>query len=548
MEQSPRSFRRGLRGLTSYLVGLLAVLVSLYLALVVASPDRILLPAPGGHIESRRAGQSGFGLVASRSRTSNRLPNIVYILADDLGLGDVRSYTANSPVRTPGIDRIASAGMLFTNGHSPSAVCSPTRYGILTGEYAWRTKGGLVRRYEPALIASGTRTVASLLNENGYRTAAFGKWHLGLNWQTTDGQPVESNGENVDLSLPFSGGPVDHGFDTYFGDDVINLPPLTWIEDKRALNISYDPVGVMPTITARAVDFIDAQAQTAEPFFLYMAFTAPHLPILPPDFITEGETDYERFIATVDWSVGQMLDALERQHIDHHTMVVFASDNGVAKRITTSPDISPGFVDGTPLRGGKGDIFEGGHRIPLLVRWDPHVAPGSVSNQYVELNDFYATVADILGVALSDGEATDSRSMLSALKGNTVRQIRRVGINHSQWGVFAIRQFDTEDVEWKLVLGDGSGGMTTQPHGDPFELFSDIGNRFHRLQLYNLTADVGETMNLVDKGGTEEMRTRALELQSLLREYTIYGRSTPSPSTKGAKTDRPRRSQGGGFS
>ncbi len=303
---------------------------------------------------------------ASTAAAQNR-PNIVYILADDMGLGDVRSFTANSPVDTPNLSRIANGGMSFTNAHSPSAACSPTRYGVLTGQYAWRTrlKSGVVKSHERALIAPDRTTVADMLQQQGYSTAAFGKWHLGMNWQTTDGQAPALDGSNVDYSQPFTGGPTDHGFDSYFGDDIINNAPFTFIKDSQTVGIpsipfgnglktpGYEQVDSLPAYTQRAVQYINDQASAADPFFMFMALTAPHAPIVPPDFIPNVGTNYERFIATVDWSVGQVLDALEAQGIGAQTMFVFASDNGMSERFSTSPGISRGYVNGTLLRGQR---------------------------------------------------------------------------------------------------------------------------------------------------------------------------------------------------
>ncbi len=456
------------------------------------------------------------------------------------------SYTANSPVDTPNIDQIASRGIRFTNAHSPSAVCSPTRYGILTGRYSWRTrlKSGVVQSYESALIDDSRTTVAELLQENGYATAAFGKWHLGMNWVTTDGAAPHPFGTNVDHSQPFTGGPVDHGFDTYFGDGTINFPPYAYVENNQVQGTlsetfgggpggnrfgpkspDYEQIDSLPAVTNRTVQYINDKAQEEEPFFVYMPLSAPHSPIVPPAFIPNTGTDYDRFILTVDWAVGQVLDALETNGIDDETIIFFASDNGVAKLFSTSDNISPGFVDGTPLRGQKTDIFEAGHRIPFVVRWDGHVQPGSTSDEYVELNDLYATLAQVIKQPLSPTLAPDSNSILPLLEGEAFDSpLREAGVNHSNKGTFAIRQIDDQGNEWKLTFNAGSGGLST-PEGtniDPNAVITD----FSILQLYNLATDVGEQTNLLADGVSAAEQQRVLDLQALLQRYMVDGQST----------------------
>ncbi len=478
---------------------------------------------------------------ASTAAAQNR-PNIVYILADDMGLGDVRSFTANSPVDTPNLSRIANGGMSFTNAHSPSAVCSPTRYGVLTGQYAWRTrlKSDVVKSHERALIAPDRTTVADMLQQQGYSTAAFGKWHLGMNWQTTNGQAPALDGRNVDYSQPFTGGPTDHGFDSYFGDDIINNAPFTFIKDSQTVGIpsipfgnglktpGYEQVDSLPAYTQRAVQYINDQASAADPFFMFMALTAPHAPIVPPDFIANVGTNYERFIATVDWSVGQVLDALEAQGIGAQTMIVFASDNGMRERLSTSPGISRGYVNGIGLRGQKGDIWEAGHRIPLMVRWDGHVQSGWMSDEYVELNDFYATVADILDVSVPSTAAEDSYSILPVLRGETLIQpLREAGVNHSINGTFAVRHVDDQGTEWKLIFNSGSGGFSG-PTGFQVDPTQPIAN-YAALQLYDMSNDPGEQANLLSGGGTPQAQAKADELQGVLTQYIASGRSTPGP-------------------
>ena len=480
-------------------------------------------------------------------------PNIIYILADDMGRGDVRCYTnketapVNSPVVTPNIDSIAAAGMRFTNAHSPSAVCSPTRYGILTGRYAWRSrlKRGVVKAYERALIENGRSTVGNLLQDHGYDTAAIGKWHLGMNWQDANGRHTQ-NGRQVDFQKPILEGPTDRGFGIYYGDDIINWGPFRWIQNDRALDVKqhpHIPVEVMPTIAQKSVEYINAQAKSGKPFFLYMPLTAPHAPIVPMKSTPELEriydygslTKYEQFIATVDWTVGEVLKALASQGIRDKTMIVFAADNGVSKNFASSDDISPGYLDGKPLRGQKADIWEGGHRIPLIFEWQGRVQAGSTSDEYVELNDFYATVADLLGVELADDVAEDSYSILPVLAGKTHSSpLREAGVNHSLNGKFAVRQIDDQGNEWKLIFGSGSGGFSS-PKGANIDPQADLSD-LSQLRLYNLTRDPGEQNSLLSGDNARDAQAKARELHAILQRYIESGRSTPQRSQSTRQT------------
>jgi arylsulfatase A len=476
-------------------------------------------------------------------------PNVVFILADDMGLGDVRCYTnteiapVDSPVATPNIDSIAAAGMRLTNAHSPSAVCSPTRYGVLTGRYAWRSrlKKGVVRAYERALIEPGRSTVGSLFQGAGYHTAAIGKWHLGMNWQDAKGKQTQ-NKKQVDHNKPILEGPVARGCDYYYGDDIINWGPFRWIENDRALDPKQQPhvpVEVMPTIARKSVAYITQHAASDKPFFLYVPLTAPHAPIVPMKPTPELETTYgygtlkkyEQFIATVDWTVGQVLKALESSGVRDKTLIVFTADNGVSKNFASLDNISPGYLNGQALRGQKADIWEGGHRIPLLVEWKGQVAAGSTSKEYVELVDFYATMADLLSAEIAADAAEDSYSLLPVLRGKTLdKPLREAGVNHSLNGKFAIRQFDQAGNEWKLIFGYGSGGFSSPkgPNIAPTAKVADLS----QLRLYNLTSDPGEKMPLLAEGAAPAMQAKARDLHTLLKRYVASGRSAPRQQAK----------------
>ena len=435
---------------------------------------------------------------------SEALPNIVLILADDMGLGDVGAYNAASKIPTPGIDTLAGAGIRFTDAHSPSAVCTPTRYALLTGRYSWRTsmKNGVLKGYSPLLIDPARSTIASMLRDRGYVTAAIGKWHLGL-----------GTAEVTDYSKPLSPGPNDVGFDYFFGIPAsLDMPPYTYVENDR-IYTSFDgdevddsgrrrdggggywragPIardftfeGVLPEFTKRSVAYIRERARSddGKPFFLYVPLNAPHTPHMPlPEFIgTSGAGYYGDFTVQVDNTVGQIMDALEETGVSEQTIFVFATDNGGR---WVPEDIEKwSHSSNLHYRGQKADVFEGGHRVPLIVSWPGHITPDTESPYITTFTDLYATFAEVAGVQPGPNDGVDSESILPVLLGQD-HAPRSPIVNHSARGMFAIR-----DGDWKLIEGLGSGGFTKpavieQVEGGPAG------------QLYNLADDPSETTNL----------------------------------------------------
>jgi arylsulfatase A len=515
------------------------------------------------------------------------LPNIVYILADDMGLGDVRSYTANSPVNTPNIDRIANAGMRFNDAHSSDGVCTPSRYSLLTGQYAWRGAilAGVAQPYQSALIQPARLTVAEMLQQSGYSTGMFGKWHVGETWVTTNGQAAATNGSNVDHTQPFTGGPVNNGFDTYFG--IAGSPsegPYSFLRDNRvvgpdlvtpcsaaspgscptgqvqgnpsnSINLpgpispGFDISNNVPIINSQAVSYISQKANQANPFFMYYPLTAPHVPIDAPSFavgqsgVTGAKQAYGDFIWTVDWAVGQVLDALEDPNHDgnksdsilNNTIVVFAADNGADTGASFSTSV--GNINGVQMRGYKGSIYEGGHRVPLVVQWNGHVPAGTSNDHYVDLTDFMATTASIVNYNLPSNAAEDSVNILPELTGSGTAAVRKTGITHSYWGDFSIRQTDEAGNQWQMLFSSGSGGFDDSQSSkfSPTNVITD----FTKVQLYNLTTDPGETTNLLAGGGTLAMQQKSLQLQGLLQDRILATRSTnipPKSSVNGTST------------
>ncbi|HLO82349.1 MAG TPA: arylsulfatase, partial [Chitinophagaceae bacterium] len=441
-------------------------------------------------------------------------PNIIYILADDLGYGDLSCYNAASKIKTPVIDALASEGMRFTDAHSGSSVCSPTRYGILTGRYAWRTRmqEGVLWSYDDPLIPNNRLTVAGFLKSEGYSTAVVGKWHLGLRFQVAGNRLQERvSADNVDLLAPLQAGPTSIGFDYFYGiTSSLDIPPYVWIENDKATATSIDtieerklpgfwrrgPVGndfkheeVLPKIIDKSTAFIQEQAAAKKPFFLYIPLTAPHTPILPtPEYAgRSGTTEYGDFTIMTDQLVKRVLDAVKIAGIENNTIIILTSDNGCAPYAGIDALAAMGHQVSGPFRGAKADIWEGGHRIPFIAKWPGKIAPGSSSSKTICLTDLFATLADMLGKTLPDSVAEDSYSILPLM-------LRKDGfarpstIHHSVFGHFAIRKDN-----WKLIFAAGSGGWASPNEKKAAEL------KLPPIQLYDLDTDPGEKINLAFK-------------------------------------------------
>lgn len=453
-----------------------------------------------------------------------RPPNVVYILADDLGWGDLGCYNRDSAIPTPHADRLAREGIRFTDMHSPSSVCTPTRYGILTGRYAWRTRleRGVLWGYSPNLIEPGRMTVASLLRQHGYRTAAIGKWHLGL-----------GEHEKTDYSRPLRPGPLDHGFEYFFGIPAsLDMDPYLWVENDRAVEapthriegrnqprgVFWRPGAIAPsfrleevlsTLTGRAVRYIRAQSPE-RPFFLYVALTSPHTPWLPgPAFRGKSKAgDYGDFVAETDDALGRILQALDETGLGKETLVIFTSDNGA--HWTPEDKARYAHRANAGWRGMKADIWEAGHRVPFLARWPGRIPAGTTSDYLGCLTDLAATLAELLGVELPPEAAEDSFSMLGALLARKDVGPRPPVVLHSSEGMFAIREGP-----WKLIRGLGSGGFSEPRLVEP-KPGEPAG------QLYHLGRDPGETVNLYMKH--PEIVAR---LETLLEDGRRKGRSRP---------------------
>lgn len=469
-----------------------------------------------------------FGLAAAsslRSRASaasNALerpgsrPNILFILADDLGYGDVQAYAPASRIPTPHLNRLAAEGMRFTDAHSGSAVCTPTRYGLITGRYAWRTRlksGVLFPPKDEPLIEPDRLTVARLLKEQGYHTVCLGKWHLGIEWGRNPA------GE-VDFDQPTRFGPTDVGFDAFFGIaaslDMVpygfyrNRDPVAAFTDTQPAQgfpryirqgpkaAEFDPATVLDRLGDEAIDCLRRQAHADNPLFLYLALTAPHKPVWPAARF-RGATElgpYGDFVHQTDATVGRVLGAIDVAGLRENTLVIFSSDNG--SYMYRWPEDQADHVENPAVqgfwpsrhqangiwRGTKADIWEAGHRVPFLVRWPGEVRPGSRCDTTICLVDFLATCAEIVGLPLPDDAGEDSYSLLPLLRGHQPPRPRAPVVNHSGNGMFALR-----DGRWKMVFGNGSGGRE-KPAGRPFQ---------QPYALFDLARDPGETDNVLDQ-------------------------------------------------
>lgn len=478
-------------------------------------------------------------------------PNIILILCDDLGYGDVKCLNPDGKIATPQMDRMAKEGMMFTDAHSSSAVCTPTRYGIMTGRYNWRSRlqRGVLGGLSPRLIEPGRLTVASHLQNNGYFTACLGKWHLGMDWAKRDGKEVSNlavetseQAGNVDFSKAIANGPNSVGFDYYFGISAsLDMMPYTFIENDRVAALpdlsavkfpmmtgheggftrtgpgakGFDAVNVLPSLAKKAVEVIEQRASDAKkgkPFFIYMPLNAPHTPINPsPEWLGKsGINPYADFVMETDWAIGEVLRALSENGLTKDTLVIVTSDNGCSPAVKFEELAKFGHNPNYHFRGNKADIYDGGHHIPFIAQWPTVVQAGTKYESYVCLTDFMATVADIIGATLPVNAAEDSVSLLPALSGKTTAPLREAIVHHSITGAFSIRQGN-----WKLELCPGSAGWSDPKPGKEA---ADAP----RIQLYDLANDIGEKINV--QAQHPDIVTR---LTKLLEKYAADGRSTP---------------------
>lgn len=468
------------------------------------------------------------------AQTNAQRPNIIIILADDLGYGDVQSFNPQSKIPTPNLDKLARQGMRFTDSHSPSSVCTPTRYALLTGRYPWRSrlKSGVLAPLGKPLIEEGRLTLPEMLKAQGYATAIFGKWHLGWDWATTDGKTaaITPNGlSNVDFTKPVANGPLKRGFDYYYGVDLPNFPPYVFIENDRTLGTptetiptnnpdinrkgpmmkDWDPVKILPAITDHAVRYVEERAKASQPFFLYFALTSPHYPVVPsPEFVGKSKAGvYGDFVVQTDAAVGAVMDALQRAGADKNTLIIFTSDNGAE----VASEVAVGAYDRinqsqhasmANWRGVKRDAWEGGHRVPFIARWTGKIPAGKTNPSLIGHLDLMASIAALTGAQLPSEAAPDSYNQLPALLKNQITKRSEI-VHHQINGDLALRQGD-----WVFIDSKTCGDGNKEPEW--FRQARGLHNCVGAGALYNLRTDPAQAKNLYE---LQPDKTRAMKSQ-----------------------------------
>lgn len=462
-----------------------------------------------------------------------KLPNIVFILVDDMGYGDVSALNEHSKIKTTNIDRLANSGAVFTDAHASSSVSTPSRYSLLTGRYNWRTtlKRGVYNGYSKPLIPPERTTIASMLKRINYNTACIGKWHLGWEWDN-----IDKGTDSVNFSKPVKGGPICLGFDYFYGISAsLDMPPYVYVENDKptafpnritegkgyklwrlgptAPDFKHD--GVLINFISRAEKYIAQKSKDKNPFFLYLPLSAPHTPILPSAEFQgkSGLNPYGDFVLMVDVMIGRIIATIDKAGISENTIIVFISDNGCSPTVNTTELEAKGHYPSYIYRGYKADLYDGGHRIPCIVNWPSRINPHKVS-QTICLTDFMATIANITGYKLRDNEGEDSFNLLPLLLNlNTPHTMREATVHHSINGSFTIRKGD-----WKLLLSPDSGGWS-YPRPDKDQA---IISTLPKIQLYNLKRDASEKNNVYS-----EYPEIVKELKAILISYIKNGRSTP---------------------
>ena len=476
-------------------------------------------------------------LVSMTPAWADRLPNIVILYADDMGFGDLGANNATSKIPTPHLDKLAASGMRFTDGHSSSGICSPSRYAMLTGRAHWRDFHGIVDSFGKPSFQPNQLTMADMLRKKGYATAAIGKWHLGWNWGALrkPGTPAHSHHYmDFDWSKRIPGGPLDRGFDYYFGDDVINFPPYAWIENDKMVKApdtmldektwkkikegrwecrpgpmvtGWDPYENLPTLTQKSVDYVLSRKDKDQPFFLYAPFPSPHAPIIPADEY-DGKSQagaYGDYVTQTDAACGRILEALESIGQTKNTMVVFSADNGPENYATERKEK---FQHGSsePLRGLKRHIYEGGHRVPTIISWPSMIKPG-VSDSLFAQTDLMATFAAITNFELPDNAAQDSYNFLPYLRVESQQGPRTAMVHNTHPNAYAVR-----DGDWVLVHAIPSQAKGVKKGKE----------KTGHLELYHLKEDIGQTHDLA-----AQHPERVKALQGLLDQIYSQGYSSP---------------------
>ncbi len=486
-------------------------------------------------------------LAAEKPAKQAQRPNILILYADDLGYGDLKCYNPKEgKIPTPNLDALAAGGMRFTDAHSSSGICTPSRYALLTGRYHWRDFHGISESFGASVFKPGQGTIPRMLGKNGYTTACIGKWHLGWNWNAIrrPGKEYEQSiqPDAFDWSRPVPGGPLDQGFQTYFGDDVINFPPYAWIENDRLIKApdammdagkwkpikegawecrpgpmvsGWDPYQVLPALCQRGMAFIRGQKSSTKPFFLYFSFPSPHAPIVPADAFDgkSGAGPYGDYVVQTDWVCGQLLKALDEAGLSENTIVIFSADNG-PEGYAYARDLKYNHWSSNPLRGVKRDIYDGGHRIPLILKWPGVAKPGHVCKALISQVDLMATFASVLQIKLSNQEAEDSFDLMPLLR-DEVESVRNSHVHNTFAGKYAVRMG-----EWTLINAENGYVKKGRPDWEKRHGYPAVEDQ--KVQLYKIDDDIGQRHNLAaDNPG------KVKEMQAFLEKIRTQGHSAP---------------------
>jgi len=472
-------------------------------------------------------------------------PNVVILLADDMGYGDLGANNPKSKIPTPNLDKLAAEGTRFTDGHSSSGICTPSRYSLLTGCHHWRDFHDIAQAFGPSVFRKDQLTLPQMLREKGYATACIGKWHLGWNWDAIrkPGTPPKSiQAGDFDWSKAIPDGPTAHGFDTYFGDDVINFPPYTWIKDDKVVDVpdtmlsavlhgspkegtwecrpgpafsGWDFHQDLPTLTRHAVDYIRSRKGKEQPFFLYLPFPSPHAPIIPTAEF-EGKSKagpFGDYVVQTDDSCGCVFAALKEAGLDGNTIVVFSADNG-PEIFAYARDEKFDHWSSEPFRGLKQDNYEGGHHVPFVIKWPGVTKPGTVSGALISHLDLMATLADLISYDLPRNSAEDSFDYLPFLKGETATPPRDTMVQNT-WKEYAIRHGD-----W--LLEDSKSGYSRPATEEWLKKHDTPPGHKQPVELFNLRDDPGQRHNLA-----ADHADKVAELQALLKKIREEGHSAP---------------------
>lgn len=508
-----------------------------------------------------------FLLPAAAFTAESSLPNILILYADDLGYGDLGCYNPDSKIPTPNLDRLAQEGMLFTDGHSSSGICTPSRYAMLTGRHHWRKFHGIVSTFGESVFDKEELTLPEMLKQADYATAVIGKWHLGWDWSSIlkpGTQPIKAEpyiqraGEEptmgsprttyalaaFDWSKPIADGPLDHGFDYYFGDTVINFPPYCWIENDRVTETpdrmvgsepfrplkegscqfrpgpmvsGWDPYDNIPVTTEKGVEKIHELAKGDKPFFLFFSFPSPHAPIIPNnEFIDKSDAGpYGDHVVETDAACGKLLKALADAGVADNTIVFFSSDNG-PEWFAYEREDAVGHWSSEPLRGVKQDIYEGGHRVPFILKWPGVIPAGSVSHALVSQIDLMATLAEIVDVELPDDQAIDSFNLMPILRGDK-EDVRTMHVHNTKADYYAIRQGD-----WVLINCETGYNRQREQEAAWNKKHGYVRDDGLPVELYNLSEDISQRHNLA-----EAHPERVSEMQAMLKQIREQGYPDP---------------------